>query len=54
MTPCVRRAPPEPDLRAMFDFYDRYGLAGNAGTLARLLGREPAPFQRAIARRVPR
>jgi uncharacterized protein YbjT (DUF2867 family) len=28
-------------LRAMFDYYKHYGLAGNAGVLRWLLGREP-------------
>lgn len=37
-----------PDLVAMFDYYDRHGLAGNPRTLAGLLGRPPTDFATAV------
>lgn len=42
-----------PDLRAMFDYYDRHGLVGNPGALARLIGLAPSTFAQAIGRALP-
>lgn len=36
-----------PDMRAMWQDYDRHGLRGNSNVLRMLLGREPASFEEA-------
>lgn len=38
-----------PDMRAMWQDYDRHGLRGNSNVLRMLLGREPASFEEAAA-----
>jgi uncharacterized protein YbjT (DUF2867 family) len=38
-----------PDMRAMWQDYDRHGLHGNSNVLRMLLGREPASFAEATA-----
>jgi NAD(P)H dehydrogenase (quinone) len=38
-----------PDMRAMWQDYDRHGLHGNSNVLRMLLGREPASFEEAAA-----
>jgi len=37
--------PAAPALKSMFDYYGRYGLAGNSLTLRSILGREPRTLQ---------
>lgn len=37
------------ELKAMYDFYDRYGLVGNALTLPLVLGREPRSIRQFFA-----
>jgi NAD(P)H dehydrogenase (quinone) len=36
-------------LLRMFRYYEQYGFWGNANTLARLLGRQPTPFDRFVS-----
>ncbi|WP_405622426.1 SDR family oxidoreductase [Streptomyces sp. NBC_00076] len=38
-----------PDMRAMWQDYDRHGLRGNSNVLRMLLGRDPASFEEAAA-----
>ena len=38
------------ELRLMMAHYDRHGLVGNGRTLTMILGRQPTPFARSVAR----